>query len=305
MFAHLGRVRTFGLAAEMAFWVFLSLIPLAAVAGLVAARLALTHANATGPLLMTLPPATRELVRGEMGNVAAWNGGAVALPAVVMFFWLASSGVHAIFDALEIQTQSSRPWWKKRILALGACIALSTGIAAVTLLTTGLGWVRHLAENVSIAGEAAQSSVVARIGGIGFGAALAIGFNAGLFWVGVPEIARRRLPVWPGALLTTFLEVALGYGYSFYVGKAGDGGAYQGALAVIGVTLTALYLLSTAILVGAELNRYLGARRGVCVAGPRKETPSRLQHAPDGRQRTSEAAHPHPRRRRDDSRLGA
>jgi uncharacterized BrkB/YihY/UPF0761 family membrane protein len=35
----LDRSRTFGLAAETAFWLFLSMIPLAAVGGLIAARL--------------------------------------------------------------------------------------------------------------------------------------------------------------------------------------------------------------------------------------------------------------------------
>src|SRR6476469_93827 len=85
MFVHLDRVRTFGLAAEMAFWLFLSLIPLAAVAGLVAARFATQHASAAGPFLMALPPSTRQFVQGELGNVAAWNGGTVALPAIAMF----------------------------------------------------------------------------------------------------------------------------------------------------------------------------------------------------------------------------
>ena len=295
MFEHLERVRTFGLAAEMAFWVFLSLIPLAAVAGLVAAKLATENANAVGPFLMAMPPATRQFVQGELGNVAAWNGGSVALPAIVMFAWLASSGIHSIFDALEIQTHSSRPWWKKRLLALAACIALSVGIASVTLLMTGLGWVEQLLHDGLPAVVTRETSLLGKLARFVVGACVALSLEIGLFWFGVPSIARHRLPLLPGAVLATVLQGALGYGYSFYIGKAGDGGAYQGALAAIGVTLTALYLLSCAILLGAELNRYLGARKGVfCVATPPVHRPeSRLHHERPSPEAEGRARHVH------------
>jgi hypothetical protein len=59
------RTRTFGLAAETAFWLFLSLIPLAAVAGLAAARISNDHWDRLNPLLTSLPPATRELITSE------------------------------------------------------------------------------------------------------------------------------------------------------------------------------------------------------------------------------------------------
>ena len=45
--------RALGLAAEMAFWLFLSLLPLAAVAGGAAAKLAVGNWSITAPLLAT------------------------------------------------------------------------------------------------------------------------------------------------------------------------------------------------------------------------------------------------------------
>src|SRR5262245_34543671 len=53
--------RTTGMAAEMAFWLFLSLIPLAAVAGLIAAKVAAGSADVAA-MLDTLPPETRHMV---------------------------------------------------------------------------------------------------------------------------------------------------------------------------------------------------------------------------------------------------
>ena len=56
LFTRLGADRTFSLAADMAFWLFLSLLPLAAVAGLVVAKLFATERAVGLALLDTLPP---------------------------------------------------------------------------------------------------------------------------------------------------------------------------------------------------------------------------------------------------------
>lgn len=80
--------RSLGLAAEMAFWLFMSLLPLAAVAGLITAKFAWGNPSTTAPLLESLPVATRALLRDELGRVAAWNAGSVGIGAGLMFIWL-------------------------------------------------------------------------------------------------------------------------------------------------------------------------------------------------------------------------
>jgi membrane protein len=262
--ASLGRSRTFGLAGEMAFWLFLSLIPLAAVAGLVVAKVAATRTEVVGPLLGTLPPAVRELIAGELGKVSAWNGGAVAPIAALTFFWLASSGIHAVFDGLELETESApRPWWKKRALAVATSIALSIGVASVALLGAGIEWFQRLAQSTAAIDTlpAFATSAASTVFRLALAAVIAIASVSGLYFVGLPRRARRRMPILPGAVLAVGLQAALGLGYGFYVRTLGDGGAYQAGLAVIGVTLMALYLFSSALLIGVELNQILGARR--------------------------------------------
>ena len=261
MFASMSRSRTFGLAAELAFWMFISLIPLAAVAGLIVARLAMTDHQAAIAILHGVPPSMRQLIKTQLAQVSAWNGGTVAPLAALTFVWLASSGVHSIFDALELETEScQRPWWKKRLYALGTCIALSLGVAILTLLGTGLGWVgRFAGKSLSIgAGLHDTLAVVLRIG---VGALIAFGLVVGLYWVGLPKSVRRRMPLVPGAVCAVVLMALLGWGYRLYISTMGSGDAYQAGLAVIGVTLMVLYLASTALLAGAEFNRVLGARR--------------------------------------------
>lgn len=258
--ANTGRSRTFGIAAEMAFWLFLSLIPLAAVAGLVVARFAMRDSNAMGGVLSTLPPAVRDLLTKELANVSAWNEGSVAPMAAATFVWLASSGVHAVFDGLELETEANaRPWWRKRLLALGSCVAVSIGVALIALLSVGVGWLQKFASNaVPLLAIPPAISIVLRTV---LSAAIAVALVCGLYTVGLPPRARKRMPLLPGAIVAVALQTALGVAYGTYVRRAGDGGAYQAGLAVIGVTLIALYLLCIAILVGAEVNQILGARR--------------------------------------------
>jgi membrane protein len=258
------RSRTTGRAAEMAFWLFLALVPLAAVAGLVAAKVAVSNSEVTS-LLASLPSETRELVSKQLRHVAAWNGGSVAAPAALVFLWLGSGGIHAVFDVLEVNAAASRPWWKKRALALASCVGLSVGLAIITLIATGLSGVvaivrgaKPILELESTVGVSGLLDTAFRLG---VGGLTAFGLVAGLYFVGIPRGARRRTPILPGAVLAVVLQAALGYGYVFYLSKVGVHSAYQAGLSIIGVTMIALYLFSVALLVGAELNHVIGRRK--------------------------------------------
>ena len=264
MWARIDRSRSLGVGAEMAFWLFLSLLPLAAVAGLITAKLA-TGSSTMAPLLESLPHATREMIGTELGRVAAWNGGKVGVGAGLMFVWLASSGIHSVFDGLELETVSSvspRPWWKKRLLAIGACVALSLGAAVLAVLGTGMGWLwQFVGGSTLLKALQLESSVLGHIVRLVIGAGVSFGLVSGLYWIAVPLGVRGAMPIAPGALVAVGLQIALGFGYGFYLKKAGDGGAYQAGLATIGITLIALYLFCVVLLVGTKVNEMLGERR--------------------------------------------
>jgi membrane protein len=268
------RARTLGLAAEMSFWLFLSLVPLAAVAGLVAARLAMSRASITGSLLSSVEPDARRMIQSQVQAVARWDTGKVAPVALGMFFWLAASGVHSIFDALEVQSGTARPWWKKRLLAIATCIGLSLGVAILGLLAVGLDELGALAGRaVPLAGAGATMASVCARSALGWG--LSVAMIAALYRVGIPREARHRTPILPGALLAVALLMALGGGYRFYISRAGAGDAYQGSLAVIGVTLMTLWLFSIALLLGAELNKVMRDRRAARSAPHAEERPAK------------------------------
>ncbi|HVW28224.1 MAG TPA: YihY/virulence factor BrkB family protein [Polyangiaceae bacterium] len=257
----MNRTRTFGLAAETAFWLFLSLLPLAAVGGLVAARVTTHNYDRLSPFLTALPPAARTLIESELVHVSSWNGGAVSITSAVVFVWLASSGVHALFEALELETGEQRPWWKKRALSVVTCVVLSVLVAVITVLGPGLetlfDWTARVVPALrQFDFRNTWWELPARIVltlGLGFG------YVSGLYWVGIPPRARGRLPILPGAAVAVAIQVALRFGYAYYLDRFSDGAAYSAGLAVIGLTLTALYLFAVALLTGAVVNHMLGS----------------------------------------------
>jgi membrane protein len=254
LWKRLDDTRALGVAAETAFWIFLSLMPLLAVMGLVAARFSAEDWSSVAPLLSSLPRAGRQLLRKELAELAAWNGGTVSFLSTVIFVWLASSGMHSIFDALELQVGASRSWWRKRLISIVVCFLLPLVVALLAMVAPGfdeaLAYLR-----VVQPGEASPLKQAVR--GLG-SVVLLFGYVYGLYWLGIPPRKRRRMPLAPGAMVAVMLQIALSFGYSFYIARVGDGSAYVAGLAVIGITLMGLYLFSAALLVGAVLNRMLG-----------------------------------------------
>jgi membrane protein len=272
------RGRTFGRAAETAFWVFLGLIPLAAVAGLVAARVTTKNWDEFSPVLGALPGPTRELVASELVKVSKWNGGAVGVTGAIVFIWLASSGVHALIEALELESGEARPWWKKRAIALATCVALSIAVAVLAILGPGLGgWLGHLAAYFpALAIFSGPPTVFGRILRFIASSVVALGYVSGLYWVAVPPKVRRKLPIFPGALVAVLMQACLSFGYSTYVSRMGSGDAYTAGLAIIGLTMMGLYLFVLALLTGAVVNKMIGMPDAPCDA----VAPVPMAHAP-------------------------
>jgi membrane protein len=246
----------------MSFWLFLALVPLAAVGGLVGARLAKSRPWLGESLLSSVPPQAHDLLTRQVGRVASWHGGAVAPLAAATFVWAASKGVHAVFDALEMQTGTSRPWWKKRLLAIATCIAMSIGTALLALLGAGIAWVQ------AVIGHKLPPALLQAVHGPlgsalrwGAGALIAVGMIAGLYRVGIVREAKARFPTLPGAVFAVGLQALLGWAYGWYLTRLGDAGsAYQAGLAAVGITMMTLWLFSVALLAGAELNRLVAER---------------------------------------------
>ena len=128
----------FGVAASVAFWFFLSLIPLLVLAGFLIGQVARARGMdaLTGPLLDIVPGSAEELVRGEIVRLAGSRTSSIAPLGALGFFWTASSGLHNLMDVIEVAVDARRQaWWWKRTMALAwVIVGLTTACVLAVVL---------------------------------------------------------------------------------------------------------------------------------------------------------------------------
>jgi membrane protein len=147
----------FGASASVAFWFFLSLVPLLALAGFLIGQVARTRGvdALVEPILEVAPGSANGLVSKELLRMAGSNAAPLAPLGVLGFMWTASQGLHNLMDVFETAVKARRrPWWKQRAIALG-WVFLGLGASC------GLAWLLVRADNAMNAYEGAREEVEA------------------------------------------------------------------------------------------------------------------------------------------------
>jgi membrane protein len=258
----------FDAAAAVAFWFFLSLMPLLVVVGFLLGLVARTRGvdALVGPLLDVVPTTAEGLVRDEVERLAGGSASSLAPLGVAGYLWTASSGLHSLMDVFERAAQvRRRPWWQQRAMALGWVII---GLAVTCLLA----WL--LVEIDSALRDRAYRSAM-RMGGalkrhVHRGAApneqviaaalmLLVGMTllGGFYRFAVEHPARVRRRVWPGTVTAVACWLIVSWGFGAYVVSIGNYALYYGSLAAVAVLLVWLYLTTLSLMVGAEVNAQL------------------------------------------------
>ncbi len=231
-------------ASAIAFDAFLSLVPLAVLAGVV---MHLLHENGElwlGPMLNAAPVPVRALVAGTVNQTAV-----IAPVSIGAFIWTSSGGLSTAMSVFENMFHSpARPWWWRRGIAMICIVAAIAVIAAVTGITVGVGMLSRSA-----------GAVVAIL----VPPAMVIGMLSAFFRIAVrvgPVFTRRR--VLPGVLVTLLLWTILSAAFSLYLFTALSRYAtLYGGLAGVAIFLFWLWLLALALLVGGEVNAQLDGVR--------------------------------------------
>ena len=137
--------RAFDFSAAIAFWFFLSLVPLLVLLGFVVGLVARSHGVDAwlAPVLDVVPGGAQEMVRSEVGRLAGSKGSLAPL-GVIGFLWTASSGLHALMDACEVTARATRrAWWKQRAMALGWVLGGLAAACALAWVLVGVDGALH------------------------------------------------------------------------------------------------------------------------------------------------------------------
>jgi membrane protein len=161
--------------------------------------------------------------------------------------------VVAIIDALNraFDVTEWRPWWKRRLVAIGLTIALAAFIViSLVLVLIGPSIAFRIADWLSLGSAVAMLWTLIRwpvmIGCLVLAVDLVYHF--------APNRDARWVWITPGSILATCLWLASSFGFKLYVTNFGDYTATYGAIGGAIVTMLWFYVSSMAILIGAELN---------------------------------------------------
>ncbi len=241
-------------ASAMAFDFFLGLVPLLAAMGYVISALGNTRwvERLAKPLLEGAPGQAAAVAREQFFRYA--HHGAIAPLGMVGFLWLASGGAHtAVVTLRVIAGAPARPWWRSRAIGV-AFVLLAVALATVTTMALVLV-ARSSTLGVLRPHHALATGVVTALAGLGV-IALA---TATLYRL---THGSHRSPVWPGTGVSVLGFVAVTWGFTLYIDTLGRFSAYYGGLAAVAMLLGWIWLSSTCLLLGAEVNALVGERDG-------------------------------------------
>ena len=243
----------FGAAAQLSYYFLLALFPLLIFLTSLIGFMPGAQDSLMNSIARVAPPDALKLVRETLEDVVSHRSGGLISFALIASLWAASSGVSSFMDALNkaYELKEIRPFWKRRLIALGLTIAMALLVVGGSLLIIighRLGaWVER-AFGLSAA-LALISTVLSYL--LGFGLLLA--GIAVLYYFG-PHIKGGRRPVKPGALFAATGIVIGSLLFSLYLRMAPSASATYGSLGAVVTLMLWLYLMGLMLLVGAEIN---------------------------------------------------
>ena len=243
------------LAAQLAYYFFLSLFPL--LLCLVAIASLFPLANFTDEVVSRLAPiAPREaiaVIEKQMLSLSEGNNTGLLSIGLLGALWSSSAAMTAVVHAMNraYDIKESRPWWMVRLVAIGLTIGLAVFIVvSFTLIVAGPEIAEALARRMGL-GDA----FVVMWNILQWPVAFAlVAFGIGLIYYFAPDADQDWVWITPGSLLATALWVLGSIGFRLYAVNFGNYDAAYGAIGGIILLLLWFYLSGFVIVVGAEMN---------------------------------------------------
>jgi membrane protein len=244
----------FGMAAQLAYYFFLSLFPALLIA------VALTSFFSPKVLDQIVrsfgvftPPEVLNVVQGQLQQIRGAGHVSLLTFGVLGALWSSSSAMSAIIDTLNraYGIQEARPWWKTQSLAIILTIALSLFVLiSFTLVVGGPEIAERLATRVGLGQVFAWTWKILQWPVV----FLLVSEAFALVYYLAPDAEQMWPWILPGAHLATLLWLLISLGFRFYVVHFGEYNKMYGTIGAAIVLLTWFYLSGVTLLFGAELN---------------------------------------------------
>jgi len=267
------RTSVFDVAAGLAFWSMMSLVPLlitvAALLSLI--RLPGLLPQLLGVMALLVPGDSLAMVEKMIGNLLEPHRGMLSF-GILSYIWSTTSGFTALIVALNVAYDVTKPrsWLRDRLQAL-ILASTSGGLLTVSLLAllAGPHFGHLLGEILPIPGGFERMWPAIRIATVFIAFVVAME----LVYFLAPNRRQRFTSTLPGAIVAIALWFVGSAGLGFYLDHlANFSRLYGGMGAVIGLMFW-IYLTALAILIGAEVNAELAKRRDSLFRAHLKDRP--------------------------------
>ncbi|HYO62233.1 MAG TPA: YihY/virulence factor BrkB family protein [Pyrinomonadaceae bacterium] len=247
-----------GRAAQLSYYFLLALFPLllflTAVLGLIAGEDSELRNELYTYLSAVLPRSAVEMVSTSVNEAVTQSGGGKLSFGVLATLWAASNGMGAITESLNIayDVEETRPWWKKRLLAVFLTVGLAVlVISALVLVLMGGTIAEWLAAHLGLgaffewAWKILQWPIVLAFVLLAFG----------LVYYFAPDLRDQKWHwVTPGAIVGVALWLLVSFAFRIYLSFFDSYSATYGSLGAVIVLMLWFYFTGIAILVGGEIN---------------------------------------------------
>lgn len=254
------RDRVPGLAAEAAFFALLSLVPMllavVGTAGYVAQRFGADALQDLEALILLAPAQLLttdafESVSDLVHTTLTTGQGRIISFGFLFALWAGSRSIATYLNALQIayDVEDGRSAWHRRLIAVGFMLAGTVaGIVVLPAMVLGPELMRRVLPHGWLSSTALEVLYYPVV------MVLAVGLLASFYHAGVPWSTPWRRDL-PGAVLAVSLWLAGSIGVRLYAALSiARSEALYGFMATPLVVLVWMYVMSLAVLLGAELN---------------------------------------------------
>jgi membrane protein len=214
-----------------------------------------------------LPSESVALIEGILQEVVQGANLRLLSIGVLGSLWTASLGMVSVMSALNLALEVSdpRPWWKRRLIAIG----LTVGFSLFTL-TALLLFIIGPAVGEEVASQVGLGWVFVRLWRLAsWPLVIVFVFTAvALVYYLAPSVGRRWRDIAPGATFAVAGWLVVSFGFRLWVTHLTDYNKTYGSIGGVILLLFWFYLNAFVLLVGAEINAERARGRRQTPAAP-------------------------------------
>ena len=243
-------------SAALAYYFILALVPMIFFLTAILGFFARSHDLQSDLLHYTarlMPGDTYRLIRKSLQEITENSSGFKLALGLILALWSGSGGISSIMDALNrcYGINELRPWWKRRLAAVGLTIAISAlTIVALLIILYGGNIVDFIGSHVGLSAAAVMIWHFAQWP-IAF---LFVLTAFALLYYWGPDSKQIWQWITPGSLVGVLVWIGVSMLFRVYLHYFNTYSKTYGALGAVIVLLFWLYISGFAILLGGEIN---------------------------------------------------